>query len=265
MTPSTPRECIAIAIAESFQFNELSRDLMQEARATLYRDVLHIEQDGRFAFIFAYGVVITWQWSSDERDTLLKRLREYHTGSDSDPEVERFNFSSAADQFRIQRDHIYLTDTSPMHLLAVSHALAQSIKLSTFEVSVARTMQSTSQIPRTLAETGKTNLSRRELAQIRGRLFLTKSDIIVRYDLLDTPEFFWEYPELEPVYQHAANYLEIRNRTQVLSTRLETVHELFEMLADEQKHKHSASLEWIIIWLIAVEILMFLVNDFLLH
>jgi uncharacterized Rmd1/YagE family protein len=26
------------------------------------------------------------------------------------------------------------------------------------------------------------------------------------------------------------------------------------MLADEQKHQHSSTLEWIIIWLIAVEI-----------
>ncbi len=265
MTSSTSRETFAIAVAESFQFNELSRDLMQEERATLFRDALHIERDGRFAFIFAYGVIITWQWSSDERDALQKRLQEYRNNPYTDPESERFLFSTTADQFRIQRDHIYLTDTSPLHLLAVSHAMAQSIKLSTFETLVSRTMQSTAQIPRTLAETGKTNLSRRELAQIRGRLFLTKSDIIVRYDLLDTPEFFWEYPELEPVYQHAANYLEIRNRTQVLSTRLETVHELFEMLADEQKHKHSATLEWIIIWLIAVEILMFVFNDFLLR
>jgi len=31
---------------------------------------------------------------------------------------------------------------------------------------------------------------------------------------------------------------------------------LLEMLADEQKHLHSSVLEWIIIWLIAVEILM---------
>ncbi|NPU94338.1 MAG: RMD1 family protein [Gammaproteobacteria bacterium] len=265
MMATTPGECFAIAVAELFQFNELSRDLMEQERATLYRDALHIERDGRMAVVFAYGVVITWQWSSDEREALLKRLNEYHTNTYAEPETERFQFSTSAEQFRIQRDHIYLTDTSPLHLLAVSHALAQSIKLSTFETLVARTMQSTAQIPRTLAETGKTNLSRRELAQIRGRLFLTKSDIIVRYDLLDTPEFFWEYPELESVYQHAANYLEIRNRTQVLSTRLETVHELFEMLADEQKHKHSATLEWIIIWLIAVEILMFLVNDFVLH
>ncbi|MFP5413391.1 MAG: RMD1 family protein [Gammaproteobacteria bacterium] len=265
MTSAAPHECFAIAVAESFQFSELSRDLMEAERATLFRDTLHIERDEGFAFVFAYGVVITWQWSSDEREALLKRLQKYHTNPYAEAETERFQFSSSSEQFRIQRDHFYLTDTSPLHLLAVSHALAQSIKLSTFEVLVARTMRSTAQIPRTLAETGKTNLSRRELAKIRGRLFLTKSDIIMRYDLLDTPEFFWEYPELEPVYQHAANYLEIRNRTQVLSIRLETVHELFEMLADEQKHKHSATLEWIIIWLIAVEILMFMVNDFLLQ
>ena len=157
-----------------------------------------------------------------------------------------------------------LNETAPLHLLAVSHALAQSVKLSTFETLVSRTIQSTAHIPRALADTGATHLSRKELAKIRGRLFLTKSDILVRYDLLDTPEFFWEYPELDTVYQQIANYLEIRNRTKVLSTRLTTIHELFEMLADEQKHKHSASLEWIIIWLIAVEILMFLVNDFLL-
>jgi len=61
----------------------------------------------------------------------------------------------------------------------------------------------------------------------------------------------------------AANYLEIRQRTEVLSKKLETIHELLEMLADEQKHLHSSTLEWIIIWLIAVEILMSLLDKLL--
>ena len=39
------------------------------------------------------------------------------------------------------------------------------------------------------------------------------------------------------------------------------VKEFFEMMADEQKHKHSSLLEWIIIWLIAFEIVVFLVHD----
>jgi len=32
------------------------------------------------------------------------------------------------------------------------------------------------------------------------------------------------------------------------------------MLADEQKHRHSSILEWIIIWLIAIEIAMTLLD-----
>ena len=263
-TPITA-ECHAIALAENFRFQDLSRELMEEERATVYRDAIHIDREGRSAFVFSWGVAVIWQWSIEEREALLKRLLTFATNPHLQEESERFNFTEQREQTRIHRDHISLSDTSPLHLLAVSHGLAQSVKLSTFETLVLRTMQSTAHIPRALAETGRTHLTRRELAKIRGKLFLTKSDILVRYDLLDTPEFFWEYPELDPIYQQVANYLEIRNRTQVLSTRLTTVHELFEMLADEQKHKHSSTLEWIIIWLIAMEILIFLLNDFVLR
>ncbi|MDH3561525.1 MAG: RMD1 family protein, partial [Gammaproteobacteria bacterium] len=57
------------------------------------------------------------------------------------------------------------------------------------------------------------------------------------------------------------DYLEVRQRVDVLSKKLETIHDLFEMIADEQKHKHSSLLEWIIIWLIFFEIVVFLVHD----
>lgn len=265
MNPPVNLECYAIALAESFRFQDLARELMEDERASVYRDAAHIDRGGRSAFVFSWGVVVIWQWTTEEREVLIKRLLAHASNPYAEQESERFNHSIQSEQTRIQRDHIFLSETSPLHLLAISHALAQSVKLSGFETLVSRTMQATAHIPRALADTGRTRLSRRELARIRGRLFLTKSDIIVRYDLLDTPEFFWEYPELESVYQQIANYLEIRNRTQVLSTRLTTVHELFEMLADELKHKHSATLEWIIIWLIATEILLFLINDFLLR
>ena len=52
-------------------------------------------------------------------------------------------------------------------------------------------------------------------------------------------------------------YLDIRPRVDLLSNKLNVIHELFEMLADELKHKHSSFLEWIIIILIAFEIVMF--------
>jgi uncharacterized Rmd1/YagE family protein len=134
--------------------------------------------------------------------------------------------------------------------------MAQSIKLASFETNAITTINNTSYIPKSLAKNGKIKLNRHNIAKIRGQLFLTKSDIILNYDLLDTPDFFWEHPEYESLYYMIAKYLEVAPRTKVLSKKLNTIHELFEMLADEQNHRHSSTLEWIIIWLIAIEISM---------
>jgi uncharacterized Rmd1/YagE family protein len=95
------------------------------------------------------------------------------------------------------------------------------------------------------------------LAKERGRVYLEKSHVILQFNLLDTPEFIWEYPELEHYYLALSRYLEITPRATVLKNRLEVIQELLEMMADEQKHSHSSMLEWIIIILIAIEIGLF--------
>jgi len=58
-----------------------------------------------------------------------------------------------------------------------------------------------------------------------------------------------------------ARYMDIHQRVELLSKKLATIHELFEMLAGEEKHQHSSFLEWIIIVLIAIEIVLFLVQE----
>ena len=98
---------------------------------------------------------------------------------------------------------------------------------------------------------------------MRGNLFLVTSDINLRYNLLDTPEFFWEYPEVEYAYEMMARYLDITSRVDILNQKIDVIHDLFGMLAAEQYHKHSSTLEWIIIVLIAVEIVFFVIHDIL--
>lgn len=258
------QQCEAVCLSDRFDFKALSERLISCYRTTLYRDVLAIEIQSGFCFVFPYGVVVYWNLGEDIKAKLRSELMPFVNMVNQQPETETYSFSEGHENYRITRDHIEILALQPLPLIAISHAMAQSIKLSVFESQALQTIRDTAQIPRALAETGRISLSRKTTAKIRGRLFITKSDIILKYDLLDTPEFFWEYPELDSIYQIFANYLEIRTRTNVLSQRLETIRELFEMLADEQKHKHSAILEWIIIWLIAVELVIFLVNDFIL-
>jgi len=256
----TSKHCLTVCLAQSFLFPELREHLLNTTRSQLFRNTLIVDYKDGCSIVFAYGVVVHWNVGLDERRALQALLLEYAVKPESNPQEDNFSYELDCEQDRFQHDHIELRVDDVKVLLALSHAMAQSIKLAAFEGNAIDTIHATSHLPESLANEGKIKLNRKSMAKIRGQLFLTKSDIILNYDLLDTPEFFWEHPEYQGIYSMAANYLEIRQRTDVLSKKLETIHELLEMLADEQKHLHSSILEWIIIGLIAVEILMSIVG-----
>lgn len=246
----------AINFGDIFTPGSATKEQLDNERSVRYRDAIHLLLPGGEVWVFDYGVMVFWAIDEDERMALLHRLH-IDLNSIGPDDQEHFRFTILSPELRISQDNIAIPDDHVLSRLAVSHALAQSLKLNEYESQAQQTIQNYAHLPQTLAETGKIRLSRKQIARIRGNLFSTKSDIILHYELLDTPNFFWEYPEYEGIYNVAARYLEIHPRVDILSKKLNTIHELFEMLADEQKHQHSAFLEWIIIILIAFEILMF--------
>ena len=248
------KKCAAFCLALHFDINELAKILSESTLIRIIKGSLLIEDEHSWSVIFAYGTVVHWNVSTEQQTNLHQLLLDHAENTLTATEEDYFTFALNCPSTRIIEDHIEIESSDPILIFALSQGMAQSIKLASFETNAITTINNTKYIPKSLAENGRIKLSRHKIAKIRGQLFLTKSDIILNYDLLDTPDFFWEYPEYETFYSITAKYLEIAPRTQVLSKKLETIHELFEMLADEQKHRHSTILEWIIIWLIAFEI-----------
>ena len=248
------KQCSAFCLALRFDINELAAVLSESTLIRIIKGALLIEDEDSWSIVFSYGAVVHWNVSTEQQAKLHLLLLDHAENPLAVIEEDSFTFSLNCTSTRIIEDHIEIESSDPILIFALSQGMAQSIKLASFETNAITTINNTSYIPKSLAENGSIKLSRNNIAKIRGQLFLTKSDIILNYDLLDTPEFFWEYPEYESFYNITAKYLEIVPRTQVLSKKLETIHELFEMLADEQKHRHSTILEWIIIWLITFEI-----------
>lgn len=259
------RQCSAQCIANVFNFEELRQILEQRYRVTTYQDALHIAQPGWEALIFPYGVYVGWEMGYDEEQFLQDELRRHCSGLHPTPFIDHFTYDDKTDRAtsRIRNDHIELGTDTILEKLAVSHGLAQSVKLMEFEEQAKRTIEETRYIPENIARFGRANLRRREIAKLRGMLYIVRSDIHLHFDLLDTPEFFWEYPELQETYNSVITYLEMAQRTRLLNDKLNIIQQLLNMLAEEQNHKHSSTLEWIIIWLIAVEIVIFLAHDIL--
>ena len=102
---------------------------------------------------------------------------------------------------------------------------------------------------------GHIGLSNVEISQRIGRLFITRSAINLRSDLLDTPDYFWETDKFEPKYKSTLKYMDVENRIEVINKRLDMIQELLQMLSGQREHAEGSKLEWIVIALIVIEIL----------
>lgn len=235
-----------------------AEQLVQEKGAIRFRDAFYFRLAEGEAWLFTYGVLVCWNLNADDRQFLYQELKNII--EDLVPynysEHYRYQLNEVA-EFRIQHDSLIIPNDDLLTRLALSHAFAQSSTLVFFEERAQEVIEKNKFISKELAAMGKISLSRRELAKLRGILFDTSSDITLHFNLLDTPEFFWDYPEHEHYYQALVKYLDLSSRITVLNKKLSTIHELLEMLAAEQHHKHSSTLEWIIIILIAMEIVLF--------
>lgn len=258
-------DCCALCTASSYTIKPLYEVMRISYKTTLYRDVVHvvIEKNNFLydAFFFSYGVTVFW---GANRETGLQLIKEeivpFEQQKSLEIESDTFTFDYG-DAMKIAEDEITLPNQSILTKLAISQGIAQSVRLGAFESSLQKTFQLTKQIPEDLATYGKISLSRKEIRRKMGELFIARNSVNLNMDVLDTPEFFWEYPELEPLYLMIANYLDIRTRVEILNQRLNVMHGLFEMLATELNHSHSNRLEWTIIWLIVIEVIISLVKD----
>jgi len=257
-------DCRAYCTASAYFFKALYDRLKHVgANVTLYRDVVHLAVPGdsiQDIFYFPYGATVCWGLTPDQCQVYLEQAREFEENHLEDIETDLFTFTFGEIP-KIVEDEIILPNLEVLSRLAVSHGLAQSVKLGTFESAIRKTFHYTRQIPEDLAKFGRIPLSRQEIRKKMGALFIERNSINLHVDVLDTPEFFWEYSELEPLYAMTANYLDVETRVEVLNQRLDVIHELFEMLGNELNHQHSSRLEWTIIWLIIIEVLLSLLRD----
>lgn len=232
--------------------------LIQEFAAVRYRDAFQIKCPSGECWLFNYGVLICWDVNEDDRRSLCHSLAPHIFKPTQFAAHEQYVWSVLeGSPLVIHNDKLTLPHDEPLIRLALSHAFAQSTKVSSFEDYALSVIERNANLAKQLSQTGKVSLSRRELARHRGELIEAINDINLNFGLLDTPEFFWDYPELEEVYLKLAKYLDLQPRVEILDKKLSTIQNMLEMLASEQNHKHSAFLEWIIILLIAVDIIIY--------
>jgi uncharacterized Rmd1/YagE family protein len=213
-------------------------------------------------FVFEYGTVVIWGMSEAQERRFLSSLKRFEVEklSPEDVEMEDLNYYYA-NYSRIYNDVITLRKgSSYMTKLSLSHALSQSVKISLFEKLISNTIEETKDIPELISETGKIGMPHNEIMQQIGQLFLLRTNINSVGSVLDSPEVFWSFPDLQPLYDAARSYLEIPQRINLLNTRVEVLQDMLQLLKESVSSKHAERLEQIVIALIAIEIVLGIVT-----
>ena len=147
---------------------------------------------------------------------------------------------------------------STLAKIAFSSGLARSTKLAVLESLLSDYFESTRSIPAVLSRGGRMPFTRSFISQKTGQLLSIRAQLNLYSELTDSlPDLFWDSRHelgLEGYYDQVGRALDISSRIKVLNEKMDYAQEIASVLRQQLSEKHGVRLEWIIILLIAVEV-----------
>ena len=142
--------------------------------------------------------------------------------------------------------------------IAFSSGLARSTKLAVLESLLSDYFESTRSIPAVLSKGGRMPFTRSFISQKTGQLLSIRAQLNLYSELTDSlPDLFWDSRHelgLEGYYDQVGKALDTNIRIKVLNEKMDYAQEIASVLRQQLSEKHGVRLEWIIILLIAVEV-----------
>jgi len=208
------------------------------------------------------------QFKHHKSPPMRHRDHEMHLhDTDGDMEHDHVDSHSEMDQFIVEPmvNWKAVRGLLMMQKLSVSFALAQGSKLTIFEERVDENIELNADISYTLATKGRLTLKSDMIAKRMGRLFIARAELNLRSDVLDTPEHFYSNDVFLREFTKLRQYQNVDKRLEVINSRFALLHELYEIVIHQMETAHNSKLEWIVIWLIVIEVVIGLCELVLLY
>lgn len=211
------------------------------------KEVVLMKVGRKECFVFNFGCLVCWSCKAEVAEAAKEALQPHLVEPLDTQNID-------ADFVDIQGGlDLGLSSREPQTFerVALAYALAQSVRLGSLELRIDRWIAQTRGLPEQLATNGRTSLTGKGITKLIGQLICLKHEVNLETDILDTPEFFWEYGDFEPLYQSSRAHLDVDQRVSVVNQRFEVLQDLFDVLEAELNERNANRLEWIVIVLLA--------------
>ncbi|GAM89314.1 hypothetical protein ANO11243_073510 [Dothideomycetidae sp. 11243] len=142
--------------------------------------------------------------------------------------------------------------------IAFSSGIARSTKLAVLENLLSSYFETTKSIPTILSRGAKLRFTRSFILRKTGELLSIRAQLNLYSELTDTlPDLFWDSPSqlgLSDYYDEVGRALDVNARIRTLNEKMDYASEIASVLRERLSEKHSTGLEWLIIFLISIEV-----------
>lgn len=228
---------------------------------------LTLSSDGDLlqVYLFSFGGLVFVNGTDELIGGFLRNLRPHVETLREHPQLPyREDYRLEIDPQRpatIGNDAAIMAEYSPACQEIVCLVLAQSVALERIEERTDAVLDEVEGLIARLKK-GKLELPDRDLAQLAATVLGFKYASIAQIMVLDKPDITWDNAAAERFYLTMAGLFELRPRYLEIKHKSETLLGVTDVFANLSHARRSARLEWIIIILIAFEIVMALWQQF---
>jgi required for meiotic nuclear division protein 1 len=225
----------------------------------LAADPLVIEpQRGAFAVLTKFGSLVFWNCPEALQTELLREAsvaRGANLGAEKLEDTLEVLVGQAVNT--VTFNEVGLRELTLDKLKIISLALAQSVALDHVEHEVAIALAKFYPVVSELRDQGRLRLTETEVLKAVGFAQGVRSAVLANLTLFDKPPETWESEILERLDSQLYDFFDLEERLSAINQKMSYFSEMNATLMNLLNHRKSMRLEWIIIFLILIEVVIF--------
>lgn len=247
----------AVQIAELFNIKKFRAEFRAEAFSGSTSEVFYtLTETDRYLYLFDYGVVVFANYDAVAKSEFIQFIKNYATTFvDLDLSEEyRIVTDEKLNKVLVKNDFVTVHQIDSSLLRIVMLNIGQSVALEYYEVLTDELISSSKHYILELEHHGKLSISKTNLLKYIGRVLNVKNSIVDNLYILDDPNLVWDNEELNLLNLQLKVNFDINTRFKDLDYRLQIVENNLRLFTDVLNVRESSRLEWVVIILIALEI-----------
>lgn len=216
--------------------------------------------EGCYVYVFKYGVVCFLGYTEAAALDYIEQIGPYCKNVFGQRLSEEFEVETNAQENKFGYNKIEITKPDIEVLRLIMLNVSQSVALDYFSEQTNRLQEETNSNTLTLERKGRLNISGANLKKYIGRTLHLKNRIAENLYIFDSPPETWEDENLNRIDQGLKKTFDLQERYRDIREGLEIVRENLELFKDLLQYRNSTFLEWIIIILVALEVINLLIE-----